>query len=182
MHGVEGAGPFSAVAPLDEAQVGWVRPWLQFWTCWSWDTCESSKKTQQGSRQIFNDRTIRGEVWRRDVNSHLFTYVTYMWVWSEARWVDEMGKSVVRWPRTSLEELQQWVTLKRRMSLQRRVGERPRRAGGESEWRVDKGGRGQWGGNQQTCFISFLILGRDEQCTLPKVVSGSKWNMTYAKG
>lgn len=59
------------------------------------------------------------------MNSHLFTYVTSMWALSEVRWVDEMRKSVVRWPRTSLEELRQRVTLKNRMSLQRRGGERP---------------------------------------------------------
>ena len=177
-QGVEDGGVVLSGGTTGRAQVGWVGFWIQFWTHWSWGTYESSKGREQGQRQIFSDLTIRAEFSPRDVSSHLLwhlsPYIIYMWVLREAQWVDEMGKSAVRWPRTSLEVPQEWVTLNTRTSLQRRRKPGRRR---ESGCRMGKGGCGHWGGILPTSFISFLISD-----PLRKVAWGSKWNMTFAKG
>ena len=182
-QGVEGGRAILLGGTTGWARVGWVGFWIQFWTHWNWGTCESSKGTERGNRQIFSELSIRAEFSTRDVSSHLVwllaPYIINMWALREARWVDEMGKSAMRWPRTSLEVLQQWVTLKTRTSLQRRRKSRRR---GEAGCRMGKGGWGHWGGILPTSFISFLISGGDEWYPLHKVASGSKWNMTYAKG
>lgn len=92
-----------------------------------------------------------------------------------AQRVDEMGKSAVRWPRTSLEAPQQWMTLNTRMSLQRR--RKPRRSGGIR-------GAG-WG----KAVVATGVGSAYQFHKLPhlsdplhKVAWGSKWNMTFAKG